>query len=196
MGNLEMPEKVMKTICVQCGSSIGAKSCYAEAASHLGAFLAGQGLAIVYGGSNVGIMGVMARAALDKGGRVIGVTPEHIKQRVEMLEVTEQIMVSSMHERKQKMFDLSDGFIAMPGGYGTLEEFFEVVTWSQLELHSKPCGLLNVNGYFNNLLGFLDESTREGFIKPLHRNLICVDADPAGLVAKIQSFHWEKQGKW
>ena len=196
MGNTEIRELVMKSICIQCGSSIGAKACYAEAAAKLGALLAGQGLTVVYGGSNIGIMGVMARAALDKGGKVIGVIPEHIKQRVEMLDVTELIVVGSMHERKQRMFDLSDGFIAMPGGYGTLEEFFEVVTWSQLELHSKPCGLLNVNGYFNNLLGFLDESTREGFIKPLHRNLICVDPDPAGLVARLQSFRWEKLGKW
>jgi uncharacterized protein (TIGR00730 family) len=94
------------------------------------------------------------------------------------------------------MFELADGFIAMPGGYGTLEEFLEVVTWSQLNLHSKPCGLLNVNGYFNSFLKFLDESTREGFIKPLHRDLICVDTDPAGLVAKLRSFQWEKLEKW
>jgi hypothetical protein len=113
-----------------------------------------------------------------------------------MLEVTELHVVGTMHERKQKMFDLADGFIAMPGGYGTLEEFFEVVTWSQLELHSKPCGLLNINGYFDKLLGFLDESTLQGFIKPVHRKLICVGSEPADLLARMRSFQPQKLGKW
>jgi uncharacterized protein (TIGR00730 family) len=176
----------MKRICVFCGSSRGGPEHYARAATELGGLLAARSLGLVYGGGNIGLMGVVADAALAAGGEVIGVIPRQLKEReVGHDGLTEIHVVDSMNERKLLMAELSDGFIALPGGLGTLDELFEMLTWSQLKLHDKPCGLINHGGYYDAMLVFLEHGEREGFIKSKHRAMLLVDSSAEGLLARM-----------
>lgn len=165
-----MPSHV-RSICVFCGSQSGHDSAYAEAARAFGRLLATRGIRVVYGAGNVGLMGVLADAALAAGGQVIGVIPQRLVDReLAHQRLTELRIVTSMHERKALMAELSDAFVALPGGLGTYEELFEVLTWSQLGIYNKPCGCLNVRGYFTPLAALLDHAVNEGFLRPEHRN--------------------------
>ena len=187
----------MRRLCVFCGSSTGNQRAYSDAAEALGALLAERGIGLVYGGGNVGLMGVIADAVMAKGGQVIGVIPQSLADReIANTGITELRIVDSMHTRKAMMADLSDAFIAMPGGVGTFEEFFEVVTWTQLGLHRKPCGLLNVNGFYAPLAAFIDQATNEGFIRPEHRAAIVLDSDPVRLLDTLATIELPKVPKW
>ena len=187
----------LRRLCVFCGSSIGVRSAYRDAAEQLGLLLAERGIELVYGGGNVGLMGLLADSVLSRGGRVIGVIPSFmIAKEVGHNSLTELRVVSSMHERKAVMSDLSDGFIALPGGFGTLEEFCEVVTWSQLGLQSKPCGLLNVESYYAPLLELFDRAVREGFLRGENRRLVLDDGDPIRLLDKMSGFTAPPVEKW
>ena len=187
----------MKRICVFCGSNAGARSEYAEAARALATVLAERKLGIVYGGGNVGLMGVVADAALARGGEVIGVIPQKlVDKEVAHRGVTELRIVETMHERKALMNDLSDAFLALPGGFGTLDEFFEVLTWAQLGFHGKPCALLNVAGYYDGMLAMLDHAVTERFLRPAHRELVIADTDPLRLLQRLSAFVPAPKGKW
>ena len=187
----------ISSVCVFCGSSPGRRSEYADAARHLGRTLAERGKRLVYGGGNVGLMGVIADAALEHGGEVIGVIPRHLVDReVAHAGLSYLRVVDSMHQRKQSMADLSDAFIVLPGGLGTLEEFFEVWTWGQLGLHRKPYGLLNVAGYFDPLLAFLDHSVEERFVSTDHRALLRVDDEPLALLSALEAYEPPATPKW
>ena len=187
----------MKRICVFAGSSRGAREEYAQAAQQLARELVSRGCDVVYGGGKVGMMGVLADATLAAGGKVIGVIPKALLEKeVAHGGLTELRVVASMHERKAMMAELSDGFIALPGGLGTLEEFFEVLTWAQLGLHPKPCGLLNVSGYFDRLLEFLDLTVEERFVKSQHRALVITAASPTDLLEQIAAYRPPHVEKW
>jgi uncharacterized protein (TIGR00730 family) len=187
----------MRRICVFCGSNAGARSEYAEAARALATVLVEHKLGIVYGGGNVGLMGVLADAALGCGGEVIGVIPQKlVDKEVAHRGVTKLRIVETMHERKALMNDLSDAFIALPGGFGTLDEFFEVLTWSQLGFHGKPCALLNVAGYYDRMLAMLDHAVTERLLRPAHRELVIADTDPSRLMQRISAFSPAPKGKW
>jgi len=178
----------LQRICVFCGSSVGSRPAYVEAAHELGRRLAERGLGVVFGGGKVGLMGVLADAALAAGGEAIGVIPEAMVAReIAHQGLTELRVVRSMHERKTLMADLADAFIALPGGYGTFEEFFEAVTWTQLGIHSKPCGLLNVAGYYDALLALLDRAVSDGFIREANRSLIVDASDVQTLLEKLET---------
>jgi len=178
----------MRRVCVFCGSRTGRTSLYLEAAAALAAELARRNIGVVYGGAGVGIMGALADAALEAGGEVTGVIPAQLMEReLSHKHLTALHIVESMHERKALMGSLSDAFIALPGGLGTLEEFFEVLTWNQLGIHSKPCGLLNAGGFYDTLTGFLDHTVEQGFVPQAHRSFLLVDSDPGILVDKMQS---------
>jgi hypothetical protein len=184
-------------LCVFCGSSTGADPKYRDAARELGRALADDGIAVVFGGGKVGLMGLLADAALERGGEVIGVIPRALATKELAHDgVTKLHVVESMHERKALMADLSDGFIAMPGGLGTLEELFEVLTWAQLGIHSKPCGLLNVGGYYDLLVAFLDFTVTQQLLKPEHRNIIVVDADHRRLLGRMREYESPITEKW
>ena len=188
---------LVKRICVFCGSSPGGRPEYAAAAREMGRALAEGGMGLVYGGGHVGLMGIVADAVMHAGGEVIGVIPDALMRReVGHTGVTDLRVVGSMHERKAMMADLSDGFVAMPGGYGTFEEFCEVITWSQLGIHPKPCGLLNVLGFYDPLLAMFDHGVAEGFIRPHHRAMVLQDTDPAGLVESMHHFVPPTAEKW
>lgn len=179
----------MRRVCVFCGSNAGARSEYAEAARKLAAMLVERKLGIVYGGGKVGLMGVLADAALECGGEVIGVIPRSLLDKeVGHRGVTRLLVVETMHERKARMNDLSDAFIALPGGFGTLDEFFEVLTWSQLGFHGKPCALLNVAGYYDRMLAMLDHAVTERLLRPVHRELVIADTDPSRLLQRLGAF--------
>jgi uncharacterized protein (TIGR00730 family) len=168
----------MRRLCVFCGSSTGRRADYASGARRLGAALAGRGLGLVYGAGDIGLMGLLADATLQAGGEVIGVIPQALVDREVAHEgLTQRHIVSTMHERKALMADLADGFVALPGGYGTADELFEVLTWAQLGLHSKPIGLLNTAGYFDPLLMWLDRMVDEGFLREEHRRMLLVEKD-------------------
>jgi uncharacterized protein (TIGR00730 family) len=170
---------------------------YVETAAGLGRLLAGRGIGVVYGGARVGLMGTLADAALAAGGEVIGVIPAGLVAReVAHTGLTDLRIVKSMHERKALMSDLADAFVALPGGWGTLEEFFEVLTWAQLGLHRKPCGLLNVHGYFDTLLDFLDHTVREGFVRIEHSSMIAVAATPEALFERLAAAAPPAVEKW
>lgn len=187
----------MKRICVFAGSSPGANDAYRSAAVELGEALAARDIELVYGGGCVGLMGVLADAALARGGRVTGVIPHTLMVReVGHRALTELHVVDSMHERKAKMAELSEGFIALPGGFGTLEELFEILTWAQLGLHGHPCGLLNVNGYFDSLLAFLDHSVQEAFVRDAHRGMLLVDDTPQSLLDRFAAYRAPVVAKW
>ena len=163
----------------------------------MGALLASRGIGLVYGGGNVGLMGVIADAVIEGGGEVIGVIPQALADReIAHSSITELRVVDSMHTRKAMMAELADGFVAMPGGVGTFEEFFEVVTWTQLGLHRKPCGLLNVSGFYTPLAAFIDQAVSEGFIKPIHRAAIVVDSDPERLLDTLGKLDLPDVPKW
>jgi uncharacterized protein (TIGR00730 family) len=180
---------VLRRVCVFCGSKHGVRPEYAEAARAMGAALVAGGIGLVYGGGRVGLMGVVADAVLEAGGDVIGVIPDHMSDReIAHSGLTELRVVGSMHERKALMYELSDGFAALPGGLGTLEELFEITTWSQLGLHAKPTGLLDVGGFYSPLVGFLDQLVTEGFVSERHRRLLRVAADPVDLLGLLASF--------
>jgi hypothetical protein len=177
----------LKRVCVFCGSSPGRRREYARAATELGVLLARRRIGLVFGGGRVGMMGRLAQAALDGGGEVIGVIPRFLhEKRVAFAGLSDLRVVGSMHERKALMAELADGFIALPGGLGTLEETFEVLTWAQLGMHGKPCGLLDVAGFFAPLLRFLDQVTAEGFIDAAHRGMVLSAASPAELLAQLE----------
>lgn len=181
-------------LCVFCGSSRGARPDYADALREVGRLLAGRGITLVYGGGKVGLMGILADAVLDAGGEVVGVLPQAAGlHEVAHRGLSDLRMVGSMHERKALMVELSDAFIAAPGGLGTLDETFEVLTWSQLGLHRKPVGILDVGGYFAPLLEFLDASVRERFVKPVHRDALLAAADPGALLARLEA--WQPVGE-
>jgi uncharacterized protein (TIGR00730 family) len=187
----------MKRLCVYCGSSPGNQPIYREMAEAMGALLARRGIGLVYGGGNVGLMGIVADAALAGGGEVIGVIPRSLADReIAHAGVTDLRVVDSMHTRKALMAELSDAFIAMPGGVGTFEEFFEAVTWTQLGVHRKPCGLLNVGGFYTPLAAFIDQAVTEGFIKPTHRAMIVVDGDPERLLNSLATIKLPDVPKW
>ena len=179
---------MLKSLCVFCGSNRGLKSEYAEAVRSLGSLLAAREIGLVFGGGGVGLMGELADAALDAGGEVIGVLPKSLGlKEIAHPRVEDIRIVGSMHERKAMMVELSDGFIAAPGGFGTLDELFEILTWRQLGLHKKPCGLLNVDGYFASLLGFLDSSVSKCFVRPEHREMLMVAERPEDLIDQLDS---------
>lgn len=179
----------MKSIAVYCGSSLGARDIYKEQAILLGKFFAKNHISLIYGGASVGIMGTIADAILEEGGTVIGVIPKFLEQReIAHKSLTQLIQVESMHERKAKMMALADGFIALPGGPGTLEEFFEVFTWNQIGLLQKPCGILNINGYYDKLIELFDHMVGEKFLQERSRNVFYVDDNYERLIAKMNTF--------
>jgi uncharacterized protein (TIGR00730 family) len=187
----------MKRICIFCGSSTGTQPAYREAAEAMGALLAQRRIGLVYGGGHVGLMGVIADAVLAGGGEAIGVIPQALADReIAHAGLTELHVVDSMHSRKALMADLSDAFIAMPGGVGTFEEFFEAVTWTQLGVHRKPCGLLNAGAFYTPLVAFIDQAVTEGFIRPTHRATIIVDDDPARLLDTLGNVKLPDVPKW
>lgn len=176
-------------ICVFCGSSIGARPSYTVAAKTLGELMAQRGIGLVFGGGCIGLMGAIADSVLVHGGEAIGVIPDGLMRReIGHRGVTQLHVVESMHQRKALMADLSDAFIALPGGYGTLEEFSEIVTWSQLGIQLKPCALLNIEGYWDGLLAFLDHAVSEDFVRPENRDLILVASSPEEILEKISSW--------
>ena len=187
----------MKRVCVFTGSSPGARPEYAAAAQQFGAEIAARGYELVYGGGRVGLMGVIADAVLAGGGRVIGVIPENlVAKEIGHSGLTELRIVKSMHERKALMADLSDAFVAMPGGIGTMEEFFEVLTWAQLGLHAKPCGLLQVAGYFDALLALLDRAVQERFVKAEHMTMLVASPSPTDLLDRLAAYRAPLVDKW
>lgn len=187
----------MNNICIFCGSNTGRGDGYAEAARAMVSAIGEAGLGIVFGGGNIGLMGVVAEAALAQGVRAIGITPRRLLEReVVHTSLTELHVVESMHERKALMRQHSDAFIALPGGLGTLDELFEVAALTQLGEHHKPCGLLNTAGYFDGLRGFLDHAVTERFVTPVHRDLLLVDADPQRLVAGLRGWKPVQSSKW
>lgn len=184
-------------LCVFAGSSAGTRPEYREAAVTLGRALAERSIGVVYGGSCVGLMGAVADAALAAGGEVIGVIPQAlVDKEVAHHGLSDLRIVSSMHERKALMADFSDGFVAIPGGWGTIEEFFEVLTWAQLRFHTKPCGLLNVAGYFNHLLAFADHAVEQGFVKRANRSMILSADDVEGLLEMMAGYCPPAVDKW
>jgi uncharacterized protein (TIGR00730 family) len=187
----------LKSICVFAGSNSGARAEYAAAARELGRVLAQRKLGLVYGGARVGLMGALADEALSGGARVIGVMPEALMAKeIAHPGLSELRVVKSMHERKAMMADLSDGFVALPGGWGTLEEFFEVLTWGQLGFHRKACGLLNIHGYFDGLLSFAEHCVEEGFVKREHRSMISVSNSPNELLDDLAAYKAPLVKKW
>lgn len=187
----------MKSITVFCGSNSGFRNEYAEAARTLAQLLAENNIRLVYGGGNVGLMGVIADEVMRAGGEVVGIIPESLDNReVGHRGITELRVVGSMHERKAQMAELADGFIAMPGGIGTFEEFFEILTWAQLGFHEKPCAVLNIAGYYDGLLALCDNAVSEGFVRQAHRELILEDSDPEKLLVKMRNFKPQPLTKW
>ncbi len=191
-----MPNK-LNTICLFCGSSPGNDARHREAAAQLGASFAQRGIELIYGGGSVGLMGVAADACLAAGGRVTGVIPRLLMDKeVGHNAVSKMHVVEDMHQRKALMTELSDGFIALPGGYGTLDELFEALTWQQLGYHAKPVGILNVAGFFDHLLAFLDHARDQRFLRELHHDALLVDGELAGLLEKMAAAETPDAGKW
>jgi uncharacterized protein (TIGR00730 family) len=187
----------MRRVCVYAGSNPGTDPAYAEAARSLATLLAERSIGLVYGGGKVGLMGVLADTALAAGGEVIGVMPQALIDReIGHPGLTELKVVASMHERKARMAELADAFVAVPGGIGTLEELVEVYTWSQLGIHDKACGLLNVNGYYDGLVAFLDHAVEAGFLRAQHRAVLTVAADARELLDRLAAFEPPRIGKW
>jgi len=187
----------MKNITVFCGSNSGFRADYAEAARNLARLFAENSIRLIFGGGKVGLMGILADEVMKAGGEVVGIIPESLDQReVGHRGITELRVVPSMHERKAQMAELADGFIAMPGGIGTFEEFFEILTWAQLGFHSKPCAILNIAGYYDGLLALCDTAVTEGFLRPAHRQLILEDANPEILLEKMRNLKPIPVEKW
>jgi len=176
-----------RAICVFCGSQDGTRPGYVEIARELGTTLARRHITLIYGGGHVGMMGALADSALKAGGRVVGIIPEHLmRAEVAHQNLTELVVVDSMHTRKRIMAERADAFIVLPGGYGTFEEMFEMITWLQLRLHAKPVGIMNTEGYFDHLLAFLRHSAAEGFIRPEHWDLLIVEQVPTLLLERLE----------
>ena len=176
-------------LCVFCGTNTGSRADYRTAARELGSLLADEGIELVYGGASVGIMGELADAVQEGGGHVTGIIPQQLIQKEAAHRgIQDLIVVASMHQRKSQMADLSDGFIALPGGIGTLEGFFEILTWGQLGIHAKPCGVLNIAGYFDSLTAFLDHAVKEGFLTEPHRQTIMVESSPKALLERLRAY--------
>jgi uncharacterized protein (TIGR00730 family) len=188
---------MVQSICVFCGSSLGNREGYRTAATELGSILASRGIRLVYGGANVGLMKTLADACLAAGGKVIGVIPQAlVDKEIAHRELTELHIVRSMHERKALMADVSEAFIALPGGFGTLEEFLEVATWTQMGLQRKPSGLVNVDGYYDGLLRQADRAVQDGFLKPGHRAMLLADPSPAVLLDLVSTYKLPILDKW
>lgn len=184
-------------ICVYCGANAGRDPAYAAAAQAMGRALARRGIGLVTGGGRVGLMGVVAESALAAGGSVTGVIPEALMNKeLAHAGLTELIVTRSMHERKARMAELADGFIALPGGLGTYEELFEIWTWAQLGWHRKPCGLLNANGFYDRLVAFVDHAAGEGFLRPEHRAMLVVDTDAERLIDRFADYAPPAVTKW
>jgi uncharacterized protein (TIGR00730 family) len=184
-----MADRTFNRLCVFCGTNAGSRPAYGIAARELGRVLAEQGVELVYGGASVGVMGELADSVQEHGGHVTGIIPQQLMEKeAAHTGIRNLIVVASMHQRKSQMADMSDGFIAFPGGIGTLEGFFEVLTWGQLGIHSKPAGILNVERYFDGLTGFLDHAVREGFLTEAHRGAIMVESDPGVLLDRLRSY--------
>ncbi len=182
-------KRPFQRLCVFCGTNAGERPEYGTAARRLGELLATEGIELVYGGASVGIMGELADAVQEHGGHVTGIIPQQLIQKEEAHpSIPDLIVVASMHQRKSQMADMSDGFMALPGGIGTMEGFFELLTWGQLGIHSKPSGILNVAGYFDDLIGFLDHAVAEGFLTSGHRGAILVDSDPRALLDRMRAY--------
>ena len=187
----------MKSICVFAGSSAGTRQAYGAAAEALGGAIAARGCRLVYGGGRVGLMGVLADAALAAGGEVIGVIPEALmRKEVGHQGLTDLRVVQTMHQRKALMSELSDAVIALPGGLGTLEELFEILTWAQLGIHAKPCGMLNADGYYDDLLRFLGQTVGEGFVRREHRDMILAATEPEALLDLMAAYTPRYTAKW
>ncbi|MGB0212670.1 TIGR00730 family Rossman fold protein [Algiphilus sp.] len=187
----------IRTLCVYCGSSRGNHPDYLHAVRALGSVIAERGIRLVYGGASVGIMGALADVVLAEGGSVVGIIPEHlVRHEVAHQQLSDLRVVASMHERKALMAELSDAFVALPGGLGTIEELFEMLTWAQLDLHRKPCGVLNVRGYFDHLLAFLDHAEAEQFVRPHHRAMLQVADDAESLLAALARYRAPGAQKW
>jgi uncharacterized protein (TIGR00730 family) len=184
-----MADRTFNRLCVFCGTNAGSRPAYGIAARELGRVLAEQGVELVYGGASVGVMGELADSVQEHGGHVTGIIPQQLMEKeAAHTGIRNLIVVASMHQRKSQMADMSDGFIAFPGGIGTLEGFVEVLTWGQLGIHSKPAGILNVERYFDGLTGFLDHAVREGFLTEAHRGAIMVESDPGVLLDRLRSY--------
>ncbi len=188
---------MLRSICIFCGSSAGTRPVYARAAQSVGQSLAQRGIDLVYGGGKVGLMGIVADACLREGGRAVGVMPRVlVEKEIAHCGLTKLHVVESMHERKALMADLAGAFIALPGGYGTWEEFCEVLTWSQLGLHRKACAVLNVNGYYDPLLTMADRGVAEGFVRQEHREILLADTDPVRLLERLNNYVVPVVDKW
>ena len=188
---------VIRSVCIYCGSNPGNRPVYVQQAQAFARLLAQRGIRVVYGGASVGIMGAVANAALAEGGQVVGVIPQSLVDReVAHGGLSELIVTGSMHERKARMAELSDAFVALPGGVGTLEEIFEVWTWSQLGLHDKPCGLLNIEGYYDSLARFLDETVVNGFMRPAHRGMLLAADTGEALLSAFERYAPPVVAKW
>lgn len=187
----------MSALCVFCGSSSGDRPVFIEAARELGTTLVRRGYGLVYGGARVGLMGAVADTVLEHGGEVVGVIPRALAAKeIAHDGLSELLVVESMHQRKAEMAARADGFVALPGGMGTLEEIFEVLTWAQLGIHSKPCGVLDVDGYFQPLLRFLDAAVERRFLRPQHRSLLQVSASPDALIDAFEAYRAPELPKW
>jgi uncharacterized protein (TIGR00730 family) len=188
---------MLRNVCVFCGSNGGTQPVYRQAAEEIGRLLSERQIGLVYGGANRGLMGELADACLARGGKVVGVMPKAlVEKEIAHRQLTKLYMVGSMHERKALMADLADAFIALPGGYGTWEEFFEVLTWSQLGLHRKACALLNVGGYYDCLLSMADRAVKEGFVRVVHRELVIADSEPSRLLDRLSEYSVPVMDKW
>ena len=187
----------MKNICVYCGSSVGKTLAYRQAAQNLASELVARELGLVFGGASVGLMGVLANEVLALGGRTVGVIPKHLALKEVAHEgLDELIVVDSMHERKATMAELADGFIALPGGWGTLEEIFEIMTWAQLGLHEKPCGLLNVEGYYDHLGAFLQHAREQEFVREAYASIVMIENDAGVLLDRFGNYEAPRVKKW
>ncbi len=187
----------MKTICVFCGSSVGRSENYKNGARSLGKIFASQQITLVYGGGNIGVMREIADSVLENGGQVIGVMPRHIVDKeIAHRHITKLHIVETMHERKAMMANLSDAFIALPGGFGTFDEMFEILTWNQLEIINKPVGILNIEGYFDHLLAFINHAVAEKFVRQEHQNNLIVEKDGFRLLERLAGFEPQKAEKW
>ena len=187
----------MKRICVFCGANSGKKPEYKSAAIHLADELVSRNIEIVYGGGSIGLMGVLAERAMELGGKVTGVIPEALAlKEVAHDTISELIVVGSMHERKAKMAELSDGFISLPGGIGTIEETFEMLTWSQLGFHNKPCGIINVLGFYDKLIEFLNHTSEEKFFMDIYRRMLIVETDPSALLERFEQYNSPQVKHW
>jgi uncharacterized protein (TIGR00730 family) len=187
----------MKSITVFCGSSFGSEDIYKDQAVLLGQILAKKNIQLVYGGANVGLMGAVADGALHEGGKVVGVLPYFLQSKESAhQQLTELILVETMHERKTKMNELCDGVIVLPGGYGTLEEFFEMITWAQLGLHQKPIGILNIDGFYNDLLNLVQTMVEKGFLKQINRDMLLISDTIDKLLEMMRNYKAPTMGKW